>query len=112
LTLNQKKQKLNRFLFIIVLRTGSLDHTIPALLKSINPNISFTKSNLYSKNHHVRNPENMGELPFLRKAIFDIYCKGAKGMIDTARDEGRLEGRAEGESKKAWMLQRKPLELV
>jgi hypothetical protein len=36
----------------------------------------------------------------------------SKGMIDTARDEGRLEGRAEGESKKAWMLQRKPLELV
>ena len=26
-----------------------------------------------------RNPENMGELPFLRKAIFDIYCKGANG---------------------------------
>ena len=26
-----------------------------------------------------RNPENMGDLPFLRKAIFDIYCKGANG---------------------------------
>lgn len=24
-----------------------------------------------------RNPENIGELPFLRKAVFDIYCRGA-----------------------------------
>jgi predicted transposase/invertase (TIGR01784 family) len=26
-----------------------------------------------------RNPEHIGSLPFLRKAIFDIYCKGANG---------------------------------
>ncbi|MCB1144334.1 MAG: PD-(D/E)XK nuclease family transposase [Leptospiraceae bacterium] len=26
-----------------------------------------------------RNPESLADLPFLRKAIFDIYCKGANG---------------------------------
>ena len=25
---------------------------------------------------HFGNPEHIGSLPFLRKAIFDIYCKG------------------------------------
>ena len=28
---------------------------------------------------NFRNPENISELPFLRKAIFDIHCKGANG---------------------------------
>ena len=28
---------------------------------------------------HFRNSETLSDLPFLRKAIFDIYCKGANG---------------------------------
>ena len=28
---------------------------------------------------HFGNPEHIGSLPFLRKAIFDIYCKGVNG---------------------------------
>jgi predicted transposase/invertase (TIGR01784 family) len=28
---------------------------------------------------NFRNPENFSDLPFLRKAIFDIHCKGANG---------------------------------
>ena len=28
---------------------------------------------------HFGNPEHIGSLPFLRKAIFDIYCKGSNG---------------------------------
>ena len=70
---------------------------------------SILKEPLFEKAFHT------SEIGAMTREDYNIYQESllsyweSKGMIDTARDEGRLEGRAEGESKKALDVAKKAI---